>query len=53
MQYFFYTKITGVDKTFLQKSFINLHIKTQKNMAIFYAHILGIPETPIVKGTNP
>ena len=53
MQDFFYTKITGVNKTFFIKSFINLHIKTQKNMAMFYAHILASPETPIVKGTNP
>lgn len=53
MQYFFYNKITGVDKTFLQKSFTILYIKTQKNMAIFYARILASPETPIANRYTP
>lgn len=46
MQDFFYTKITGVDKTFLQKSFAILHIKTPKKYGDILRPYFGQPRDP-------
>ena len=46
MQDFFYTKITGVDKTFLQKSFTILYIKMLKKYGDILRPYFSQPRDP-------
>lgn len=46
MQYFFYAKITGVDKTFFKKSFTILHIKMIKKYGDILRPYFSQPRDP-------